>query len=365
MRVLSHIYANQVNWKLINEVPRRILTTVARGEGSREPQLVNELTRWLPKTVDPEIIAGWVDETLGWLIVRGDVEREPRGVCRCVPPYLVDPGDLSSNGVLRLHGNPRAEPELLRTLGAFNARLVHGEVHSYSKPEEENVAWPDLGVLERSIALAPADYSAALYRCETQGYTVLRPSDLAAMLPRADDIVSPAERDLTALDNVAAGLWETYDPTADHVQRWGPDDGWQSKEVRLVRWRPSDDWEGNRSARIYYHGGAGRVAELGAETGVLWQFYLDGLYRNPRVIWRNDRWLWVPKALPAATVRWLELLAGLRARFAGPWLRLTMDESAVNLARATLSNTLGLKLRSGYPPREGNRRGGRSGRWER
>ena len=123
-----------------------------------------------------------------------------------------------------------------------------------------------------------------------------------------------------------------------------------------MRWRPSDDWEGDRNARIYYHGGAGRVAELGAETAILWQFYLDGLYRNPRLIWQNNRRLWVPKALPAATLRWLELLAGLSARFAGPWMRLTMDEALITTARRTLSKTLGLKFRSGYPPREGYRR---------
>lgn len=355
MRVLSQVYADEVGRRLITEVPRRVIDAIAREEGIRESKLVNELIRWLPKTVDPEIVVGWVDEALGWLIVRGDVEREPRGVYRCVPPYLVDLDNLSSDGRLRLHGNPYVESSLLRTLVTFNPRLVHGEVRSYTKPEED-VAWPDLGVLERSIEVAPADYLAARHACESQGYTVLRPLQLAEMLPRKDDVVSPADQDLAPLDSVAAGIWETYDPTAGLTQRWSPDEGWQSKEARLVRWRPSDDWEGDRSARIYYHGGAGEVTELGVETGILWQFYLDDLYGNPRAVWRKDRWLWVPKALPTVTLRWLELLAGLRARFAGPWLRLAMDETAVEIAHTALSETLGLKFRSGYPPREGYRR---------
>ena len=363
MRVLSQVSADEVGRRWIAEVPRRVLDAIAREEGIREAKLVNELIRWLPKTTDPEIIADWVDEALGWLVVRGDVEREPRGVYRCVPPYLVDLDNLSSDGRLRLHGNPRAESSLLRTLVAFNPRLVHGEVHSYTKPEE-NVAWPDLGVLERSIEVAPADYFAAGRACESQGYTVMRPLQLAEMLPRMDEVISPADRKLTLHDSVAAGIWETYDPTADRTQRWSPAEGWQSKEARLVRWRSSDDWEGDRSTRIYYHGGAGRVAELGVETGILWQFYLDDLYGNPRAVWRNGRWIWVPKALPATTVRWLELVAGSRARFAGPWLRLTMDETAVNVARTALSETLGLKFRSGYPLREGYRRGN-SGRHRR
>ncbi len=356
MRILSHMHADEVGRKLINEVPRRVLDAIARDEGIREAKLVNELTRRLPKTVDPETVAGWVDEALGWLIVRGDVEREPRGVYRCVPPYLVDLSNSGSAGTLRLHGNPRVERDLLTTLVAFDASLVRGEVNSYSKPADENVAWPDLGVLERAIALAPADYSAALHACESRDYMVLRPSELARALPRKDEVVSPADNDLAPLDSVAAGIWETYDPTADRTQRWNPADGWQNTEERLVRWRPSNEWEGYRNAKIYYHGGSGQVAEIGAEMGTLWQFYLDSLHENSRMIWRKDSWLWVPKKLPVATTKWLELVAGMRPRFSGPWLRLTMEEPVVDVVRVALLETLGLKFFSGYPPREGYRR---------
>src|SRR5687768_1953402 len=113
MRVQGHAYTEDLSRRLIKEVPRRVLEAVAREQGRRETQVVNELVRRLPKTVDPETISGWVDEALGWLIVRGDVEREPRGIYRCVPPYLVETIDSSSRVGLRLHGNPRAEPDLL------------------------------------------------------------------------------------------------------------------------------------------------------------------------------------------------------------------------------------------------------------
>ncbi len=359
MRVLSRVYAEEVGQRLINEVPRRVLEAVAREEGRRKAQLVSELTRWLPKTVDPEAISGWVDETLGWLIVRGDVEREPRGVYRCVPPYLVQIGGAPSGGGLRLHGDPRAEPDLLRILKALDARLAYGGVRHYGRPEGEAEMRPDLGVLERSIELGPTDNHAAARMCESEGYAVLRPSELGATLPRKEDVIAPAERNLTFLASPTPGIWEAYDPAADRPERWVPAEGWQSGEARLVRWRPSDDWEGDRDARIYYHGGDGRVAELGAEMGALWQLYLDGLSGNPRAIWWSRERLWVPKMLPTATVRWLELLAGLRARFAGPWLRLNIDEAAMGVVRTALSESLGLKFRSGYPPRESYRRGGR------
>jgi hypothetical protein len=166
------------------------------------------LTRWLPKSVDPETVSGWVDEALGWLIVCGDVERVPRGVYRCVPPYLVELGDVSNGGRLRLHGNPRAEPDLLRVLGAFGPKIVRGEVRSYRRPGREDEASPELGVLERSIALEPADVPAAVRRCWLQGYAVLRPPELAATLPRRADVVAPAEQDLAFLDSPASGIWE-------------------------------------------------------------------------------------------------------------------------------------------------------------
>jgi hypothetical protein len=362
MRVLTRVHAYKVSRKLVNEVPRRVLEAVAREEGRREAQVVNELIRRLPKTVEPETISDWVDETLGWLIVRGDVEREPRGVYRCVPPYLVEASGVPNDAGLRLHGNPRAEPDLLKILKTLDARLVHGEAQHYSRSKRDDDEQPDLGVVERYIALNQADQFAAAQMCESNGYAVLRPAELVSTLPRKDDVVTPAVQDLTILEGRPPGLWEAYDPTANRAERWNPAEDWQSDEARLVRWRSSDGWEGNRSARIYFHSGGGRVAELGAEMAALWQLYLDDLSWNARTMWWNRNRLWVPNMLPTATLRWLELVAGLRARFAGAWLRLAMDENAAGLARTTLSETLGLKFRRGNPPREYHRRGGRHGR---
>ncbi len=364
MRVLSPIYADEVGRKLVDEVPRRVLEAVATEEGRRAPRLVNELTRRLPRIVDPETIAGWVDESLAWLIVRGDVEREPRGIYRCTPPYLVETGTPVNGSLLRLHGNPLAEPDLLRILKLFEPRLTHGVARPNSRSGAYEEMRPDLGLLERSLIIDPPKYSEAVRWCESRGYAVLRPSELASRLPRKDDVLSPSENDLASLGNAAFGIWETYDPTTDREERWNRAEDWQNGNAQLVRWRPSDDWEGERSTRFYYHAGSGRVAELSAQMGTLWQLYLDSLMGHPRTIWWARNRLWVPRVLPTATLRWLELLSGLRARPVGPRWRLTMDEAAAGIARSALYESLGLRFLKGYPPRQHPGRG-RFGRRER
>lgn len=360
MRILDERDADALTHKLVGEVPRRVLEAVARKGGSREAELVREVARVLPTQRDAEAVSGWVDGALRGAIGRGDVERGPGRVYRCVPPYLVAPLEGAGRaGELRLHGDPRAERDLLAVLRPLGAVLK--EEVKLPDPDPEGRTAPGPVTLERSVSVGGV--SEAAKRCEAHGYLVLRPSELALKLPQVqEDILSPPERDLGLIGELGTGGWEIYDPGERREDRWSPEADWRAGEARLVRWRQSDDWSGERSARVFYHGGRGRVTTLDREGASLWQLYLDGAYENPRAAWRDGADLWVPRMLPDSTLRWLELLAGRRARFAGPRLKLGLGEAASEVAQGVLEETLGLIPRAGQPPYEPRRRGGREER---
>lgn len=326
-------------------------------------QIVREVARWLPAGTDTDTVANWVGQALGYLIVRGDVERGPGRVYRCLPPYLVKPpGDSEVSG-LRLHGDPRAEQSILDLLQSFGARLNCATVPAGDMQTAHADPVPDLRVLERNISLAATDLVArAATICEPRGYTVLRPHELGEALPGIEGILCPAERDLRSADEFHAGIWEVYEARNLGEDRWQPEDLWRSGGSQLVRLRHSDDRLGEWGARVFYHGGRGRVLQLEREAASLWQFYLDFGSGNPRIFWWHGSQIWVPRIVPFATLRWLELLAGHRARRSGQRLTLSMSEASAREARGVLAESLGLEAREERPPRERYRRDGRGKR---
>lgn len=320
-------------------------------------QIVREVAGWLPVGTDTDTIADWVGQALGYLIVRGDVERGPGRVYRCLPPYLVEqPGDSEVSG-LRLHGDPRAEHSILDLLQGFGAKLDHEAAPADDAQTAHAEPGPDLRLLERSISPATPDLVArAATICESRGYTVLRLHGLGEALPGIDGLLCPPERDLSSADELHAGTWDIYEPRNPGEDRWQPEDRWRIGGSQLVRLRHSDDRLGEWGARIFYHGGHGRVLHLEREAASLWQFYLDHCSGKPRIFWWQGSQIWVPRIVPFATLRWLELLAGHMARPSGQRLTLSMSEASAQEARMALAESLGLEAREERPPRERYRR---------
>lgn len=364
MRILDRWDADALTEKLVGEIPRRVLETVAWKEGCREAALVRGVIRGLPTQIEAEAVAGWVNGALRGAIGRGDVQRGPGRIYRCVPPYLVVPAEeIGQVAGLRLHGDPRAERGLLadlRPLGAVLQETVEGP-----NPELEGHTAPGLVTLKRFISVERV--AEAVGRCEALGYLVVLPSELALKLPRIqEDVLSPASNGLEPVEELDNEGWEAYDPEERREDRWSPRADWRAGEARLIRWRQSDDWVAEWNARIFYHGGSGRVMPLDRERACLWQLYLDALYENPRASWHDGHDLWIPRMLPDSTLRWLEILAGRRTRYAGPRLKLRLGEEAQKIAQGMLEETLGLSPLSGKPPYEPRRRGERrEERWRR
>ena len=336
---------------LMDDLPRQVLWSVAREGGRREAQLVSEILRWLPRAVRTDEVRTWVSDVLDWLTTRGDVEKGFGGRYHCVPPYLVGDVDDQRCTELSLCGDPRAEPLLRQALRPLDVTLRYKTIRSEMSAETENAAMrptPPVG-LERFFSIPSGLRAVVAQECKKLGIVVVQPKDLAAALPRLEQVMIPAERDL-ADSPTSVGVWEIYEPKTGDTDRWRQDADWRACQAQLIRWRPSDDWRGERSARIFYHAGGGRVVELGPEAASLWQLYLDDSAENPRSIWWDGARLWVPGMLPIATQQWLRVLADQSSRFRGRWLLLEMNEALASMAGATLTNTLGLRHEDGRPP---------------
>ncbi|GFP38414.1 hypothetical protein HKBW3S47_00115 [Candidatus Hakubella thermalkaliphila] len=351
MQLLSREDAKTLLELLIDELSRQVLEAVTREGGRREAQLVSEVLRWLPRIVRTEEVRTWVSDVLDWFVARGDVEKGLGGRYHCVPPYLIGDVEDPHCAELSLCGDPRAEPLLWQGLQPLGASLGYETIRLEMEIETENAPIrpiPPVG-LERFVSLPPGLRAEVVQACESLGIVIVQPKDLAAALPRLTKVAAPAERDLS-VSPMSAGLWEVYEPRTDDDDRWRPDADWRAGQARLIRWRPSDDWRGERSARIFYHAGSGRVAELGSEAASLWQLYLDADAGRPRTIWWDGARLWVPRMLPVATQQWLRVLAGRSPCFRGRWLVLEMNEALTSMACTTLVNTLRLWRQDGRPP---------------
>ena len=351
MRLLSRKDGETLLTLLMDDLPRQVLEAVAREGGRREAQLVSEILRWLPRAVRAEEVRTWVSDVLDWFIARGDVEKGFGGRYHCVPPYLVGDVDDPQCAELSLCGDPRAEPLLRQALQSLGMTLSYKVICSEMDTETEDTTlrpMPPVG-LERFIPLQSGLRTEVIQACESPGIVIVQPKDLAAALPRLTEVLVPAERDL-AISPTSTGLWEVYGPQTQDNDRWRPDADWRTGQAQLIRWRPSDDWCGERSARIFYHAGGGRVAELGPEAASLWQLYLDADAGRPRTVWWDGTRLWVPRMLPVATHQWLRLLAGRQSNFRGRWLVLEMNEALASMAGTTLTDTLGLRHEDGRPP---------------
>ena len=367
MRVLSPASARRRAEGLATEVPRHVLEILGFRGGAREAQIVREVVRRLPSHVGVEAAADWVKQSLGYLIVRGDVERGPGGVYRCVPAYVVQGLSGAGGHVLRLHGDPRAERALLKALRDLGAVVESGAGTGHQVGHADEGPKPDLVALERRIVLAVADGGSAASACEAHGYPVFRISRLAEDLPNVDGLLCPAERDLRPAEGLPKGGWDVYDPGALSDEEDG-EDRWRPREYRgagvhgLVRLRERGEEPGEQKGRIFYHGGGGRVFHLDHESASLWMLYLDRLSGNPRTtVWHNGR-LWAPGMIPFKTVRWLELLAGRRARRGGRRLSLPVDEAPAKEAQAVLERTLGLRALKRLPEKRRRSSGSRRGR---
>ncbi len=367
MRVMSPVLAKRLTEELAREVPRHVLELLASRGGAREAQIVREVARRLPSHVAVEAVADWVKQSLGYLIVRGDVERGPGGVYRCVPAYVVHGLSVARGRALRLHGDPRAERTLLKVLSDLGPAVWSDGGTEVGDAGEEPK--PDLGALERYLMLGVPDSGAAAGVCEAHGYPVVRLSRLAENLPSADGLVCPPERDLRPAEGLPSGRWDVYDPGGvseeDEEDRWRPHEDWRADAYALVRLKEGGEETGDWGERVFYHGGGGRVYQLARESAYLWMLYLDRLSGNPRsTLWHNGR-LWAPSVMPIKTTRWLELLAGRRARRGGRRLSLPLDEASAREAQAILKRTLGLRALSKLPEKRRRSSGRRKEKWGR
>lgn len=370
MRVMSPARAKRLAEGLAREVPRHVLELLAFRGGAREAQIVREVARRLPSHVGVEAAADWVKQSLGYLIVRGDVERGPGGVYRCVPAYIVHGLSEAGGRALRLHGDPRAERTLLKVLRDLGAAVESDAGTGSEAGDADKEPKPDLGALGRYLVLEASDSGSAASVCEAHGYPVFRLSRLAENLPSVDGLLCPSERDLRPAEGLPNGRWDVYDPGAasdeeDEETRWRSHEDWRADVYGLVRLREGNEELGEWGARIFYHGGGGRVFQLGRDSASLWMLYLDRLSGNPRTtVWHNDR-LWVPSMMPFKTVRWLELLAGRRARRGGRRLNFPVDEASAREAQAVLEQTLRLRPLKKLPEKRRRSSGRRKGEWGR
>lgn len=359
MRALSDDDAVAVRELLVEGLPQRLLTIVAREPGRSEVQLVSDVARWLPRAVEMGDIRVWVSATLDWFVARGDLDKGVGGRYACVPPYLIGDIELGLPSALLVCGDPRAEPYLQKQLNHLGVQLRHTVIQadepqvSDGRDADARGAAPTdpiapLGV-ERTLHVPAGVRADVLRDLEHLGITYIGAADLEAELPLLATLATPA-RDL-ALAPSLPDPWEVYDPMEPGDSRWRADLEWKRGETRLVRWRPGNDWRAQREARVFFHAGGGRVAEVGQETASLWQLWSDMQVGRQRAVWRDNIHLWVPGMLPPATLQWLRVLAGGRkaARFRRGWLVVDLNESAAARASAVLARTLGLLYRTGQP----------------
>ena len=352
MRILGPYEAAEISKRSRESLPRRVLLAVARGGGRRAAQIAEEALGRLPTAAIPEDGSDWVGDTLEWFVARGDVERGPGGRFRCVPPHLVEG---AAENPPRLYGDPLIEGRLDKALISLGAGISRKTVYAngdpaVGKPPAE-AALP-VGV-DRCVS-GRVDNSQLAEACERSGVAVITLEQLKAALPRIASVVTPPDDELTPVE-IRTGLWETYEP-ADGVNRWRTNGYWRSGRARLVRWRPSDDLRGVFNARVFYHAGEGRVAEMGGEMARLWQLHLDAQARRPRTVWRDATQVWVPRVVPTETQRWLQVVSGQQGRRIGRWLVLGMGGAAAEESCSTLAETLGLRCAGGRPPYDGPKR---------
>ncbi|MDP9437955.1 MAG: hypothetical protein M3P49_04315 [Actinomycetota bacterium] len=333
-------------------MPRRVLVAVALGGGLRATQIAGEVLGRLPTSGVPEDGSDWIGDALDWFIGRGDVEKGPGGRFRCVPPHLVEG---ATDGRPRLYGDPLVESRLNEALSSVSASVERKTVYA---SEDASADRSDAGTrlpvgLERSLS-AGVEEARLAEICERSGVAVLRLEQLAAELPRIASVVTPPDADLAHID-LRTGIWEVYDPTAEGT-RWRANGYWRSGPARLVRWKASDDLRGIFNARIFYHAGEGRVAEMGWEMASLWQLRLDADAGRPRTCWKAPTQVWVPRLVPGATQRWLEMVSGRPRRRLGRWLVLEMDAAAAKECCYMLAETIGLGGAEGRPPYDGPKR---------
>lgn len=106
MRILNVQETAEIARRLRDDLPQRVLLTVARGGGRRTAQIADEVLGRLPVSAVPEDGSDWVGDVLEWFVGRGDVEKGPGGRFRCVPPHLVK-GMVGSRP--HLYGDPLVE----------------------------------------------------------------------------------------------------------------------------------------------------------------------------------------------------------------------------------------------------------------
>ncbi len=352
MRILSAYEAAEISSRSREDLPRRVLLAVARGGGRRAAQIADEALGRLPTSAIPEVGFNWVGETLEWFVARGDVERGPGGRFRCVPPHLVDGAAENSP---RLYGDPLAENRLDKALASVGAKVGRETAYANEDPAGDKPD-KDTGLpigMERFV-FGRLDHARLVRACEGSGVALIRLEQLKAALPRITSVVTPPDGELTSIE-IRTGFWEVYEP-ANEGNRWRTNGYWRSGRARLVRWRPSDDLRGAFNARVFYHVGEGRVAEMGGEMARLWQLHLDTQAKRPRTVWRDVTQVWVPRIAPTETQRWLQILSGRQSRRAGRWLVLEMDAAAAEESCSALAETLGLRRVEGRPPYDGPKR---------
>ena len=324
-------------------LPQQLLNIISREGEQREMQLVSECSRWFPRNVETTEIRNWVNTILDWFLRRGDIEKGSGGRYHCIPTYAIENQSCSD---IWLCGDPSQDSQLHKVLRPYSLSLKYETIFE-SSGEEESSPFP-IG-LERSIPTARVGVSQVLPILKQLNIAYIRSQDLEKHLPRIATVIVPSESE-AGLPSISSELWEIYDPQRTSEDRWKPDVEWQKSKAKLVRWLPGRDAREERSARVFYHVGSGRVVELGSETSSLWQLHLDTAAGNPRVINWDGTMLWFPKAIPVQTQQWLQSTVGRRFRYLRHWLVLEMNSDQLSPICDILGETLGLRWQAKCSP---------------
>lgn len=350
MRVLSFSEADSVGDRVLRELPRRLLESIATGPGRREHELSREVAGQMPGPGARERVPLLVGEALDWFVSHRELEKGYGGRYYCAPPYLIESARSDSTWLkLSLCGDPAGE-RLLRERFDRNSLRVHGETVMSSEELKEPIG------VRRWCAFTGPPLSEIESRCKDAGITVIGLGDVAEAVPRISEVRVPSESEF-GVEILVGGLWELYAPAREEGGKWNPDRFWRTRNSRLVRWRPSEDRRGEHEARVFYHSGNGRIAELGAESSRLWQLYLNSGVAAAASLWRDGGRLWVPRGLPSAALWFLEVLSETPPRRREAWSVFELGGGPADGACELLADRLELRIVEGSPPFKVNRRG--------
>lgn len=370
MRVLSESEARRYVEQEVRRLPETVLNMLAQSGGVGRGRLIRSIFRSLPKSLEMEQVVEWVETILSYLIVRGDVERGAGEVYVSLPPYAVEllADDASEARYIRLHGDARGDGRVLEALCVLDpsAHISHSRSDVYTSDREERDVErvdaddpePDLSLIDRVLCLdsvAATRHEEVFEIMEGCGYRLFRLDELASNLPSIHGLLCPPEHDLKDALEIG-GDWEAYAPSKDGREAWAQVVTWHEISHSLVRKRGRriEPGEGDRS---FYHGGGGRVSELGWEEAALWLHYLNWMEVQEEFTVYKRGTLYVPNNLTLSMMRWLEMVVGRRLRRTRGQRRLTLPEGVAGYVQRIMEEKLGVRTRRNFP-----RSGGSGGR---